>query len=816
MTRAAAGPLPQTGHRPALSVVILTKDEEARIRRCLESVRWAEEIVVVDGASTDRTVDICREFGARVISHPFEGSFAHERNLGLEHARGDWVLQIDADDVVTPAFREAVERLLAQPPAHAAYKFRRKSFLMGRFMRYGGWYHYLPNLVRRDAARYEGDVHERPVVQGTIGVLEADIEHHPCEDLAAFISRHNRYTSIQAAEWFRGSEGRAASRTGLALALVHRPWKTFWKTYVKKRGYKEGAHGFLFAFLYAWIELVKWAKCWEALGAASAASGPARRGLGERAGLALLAGAAYALTVWAGARGFMPWDQSFVFDGGYRLLSGQVPYKDFVAPFGLTTFALQALSFNIWGVRYAAHLIPAGLLNAAAAVLATGIVQWCFPARRWLGWIAGLLTAVWCYPPFGTLYPEQTGFCLTLAAAACTVTALGRRPVPAAAWCAVSGALMAAVWLCKPNVGTLLLPLCPLLYAAGTRPRMADAWRGTGSFAAGLLAAAGVFGAWLVVASEPSLFLRYAVEVPSALGWERVWKHGFSGLARAILVGIGPRDIRPVVIAADLAAFAALWRLRRRPAGEGGNRQAAAAVACAYLVHFQHLFTYTAMNQSVYAMGFLGVIVALGTGLGFWVIEGVGRLPSSRRRAAQAWTATALVAGVWLGGRGVAVAASRDVHETVAGASFGVALAHPALRPLRWGAPTRIEGRDVEAGEVVELLEELTARGTPFFIFPDFLWYYGLTGQPSPQPLLWFGKGVTYVREGDPALDAWIVRALERHRIELVILEAAASGGAGIAGGRLDDFPQLRDYLARTFRTERRIGIFDVRRRRGT
>ena len=261
--------------RPRLSVVILTKNEERRIARCLESVRWADELIVVDGMSTDRTVEICEQFGARVVPHSFEGSFAQERNLGLERATGEWVLQIDADDVVTPEFRARVEQLLASPPPHAALKFRRKSYLMGRFLRYGGWYHYLPNLVRRECVHYIGDVHERPVVKGSLGLLDADIEHHPCEDLAEFIHRHNRYTSLQAHELMRGGTGRSVRH--IAWLLVRKPWKTFWKSYVKKQGFREGAYGFLFAFLFAWFELLKWAKCWERSHAAASAPRTAAR-----------------------------------------------------------------------------------------------------------------------------------------------------------------------------------------------------------------------------------------------------------------------------------------------------------------------------------------------------------------------------------------------------------------------------------------------------------------------------------------------------------------------------------------------------------
>ena len=260
--------------RRRLSVVILTKNEEARIARCLESVRWADEVIVVDDMSTDRTAEICRQFGARVVPHPFEGSFAEERNLGMQHATGDWVLQLDADDVVTSGFRAAVQQLLSHPQPHAAFKFRRKSYLLGRFMRYGGWHHYLPNLVRRDAVRYEGLVHERPVVEGTIGQLDADVEHHPCEHLASFLDRHNRYTSLQAQE-LRSALGRLGERE-IRARLVRKPRKTFWKSYIKKQGFREGLHGLVFAIFFAGVELIKWAKYWE-LCAESPAGGDAWR-----------------------------------------------------------------------------------------------------------------------------------------------------------------------------------------------------------------------------------------------------------------------------------------------------------------------------------------------------------------------------------------------------------------------------------------------------------------------------------------------------------------------------------------------------------
>ncbi len=99
------------------------------------------------------------------------------------------------------------------------------------------------------------------MIRGSIGILEADIEHHPCEELGSFIARHNRYTSLQAQEWL--NQGQSPPSTRLISSMVRRPWKTFWKSYVKKQGFREGLHGFLFAYLFAYIEFVKWVKCWE-------------------------------------------------------------------------------------------------------------------------------------------------------------------------------------------------------------------------------------------------------------------------------------------------------------------------------------------------------------------------------------------------------------------------------------------------------------------------------------------------------------------------------------------------------------------------
>ena len=245
-----------------MSAVVITKNEEARIARCLESARWADELIIVDGLSTDRTVEICQAYGAQVIPHAFSGDFGVERNIGNDAATGDWILQLDADDTISPELRADIERILRDGSPYDAYKFRRKNWFLGHEMRHGGWYHYYPHLFRRGRAHFEGRVHHLLRTDGPMGILEGCLEHRPFESLHQFVARHNRYTTIEAQEMLE-TQG-LPDPTVLRYQLTRRPLKLFWKTYVRKGGFREGWHGLVFSLLFAWVHCIKWAKYWEA------------------------------------------------------------------------------------------------------------------------------------------------------------------------------------------------------------------------------------------------------------------------------------------------------------------------------------------------------------------------------------------------------------------------------------------------------------------------------------------------------------------------------------------------------------------------
>ncbi len=258
-----ASPAPSSGGRRAtVSAVVLTKNEESRIARCLASLQWMDEVVVVDGQSQDRTVEICRQSGARVIQRAFSGSFAEERNAGLEAATSEWVLQLDADDVVTAGMREAVTRLLSEDDRRCdVYKFRRRSIFLGHRLVSGGWAPYVPYLVRRTAVRFQGLVHEHPVTVRPIRALDAEVDHYFCDRYAELVSKLNRYSTLTVQEWQEAQE--RFRRWDVLSKLVLRPMKLFWKIYIKKQGFRDGPAGLIMALNNSWSHVVIAAKWWE-------------------------------------------------------------------------------------------------------------------------------------------------------------------------------------------------------------------------------------------------------------------------------------------------------------------------------------------------------------------------------------------------------------------------------------------------------------------------------------------------------------------------------------------------------------------------
>jgi len=231
---------------PMLAVVIITRNEAANIRDCLASVRFADEIVVVDSESTDDTVAICRELGAQVFVQPFAG-FGQQKNAGIERATGQWILNVDADERISEPLREEIRSVIAAPDACDGYWIARQNFFGDRWVRHGGWYpDYTLRLFRRGKGQYnEHPVHAAVQLDGASGTLRHPLLHYTCREFAAFADRQMRYAETIARELAK--EGRRASPLDVAL----RPFFTFLKMYVLRAGFLDGAVGWKLAWLYA-------------------------------------------------------------------------------------------------------------------------------------------------------------------------------------------------------------------------------------------------------------------------------------------------------------------------------------------------------------------------------------------------------------------------------------------------------------------------------------------------------------------------------------------------------------------------------------
>jgi glycosyltransferase involved in cell wall biosynthesis len=245
--------------RATLAVCVITRDEEDRIGDCLDSVSFADEVLVVDSGSTDRTVALARERGARVIVREWPG-YAAQKNFALEQVAADWVLSVDADERVTPELAAEIRSLLAAPPEGVAgCSMPRRTWYLGRWIRHGGWY---PDrkvrLVRRGRGRWEGGhVHERLVAEGPTRELGGDLLHYTYRDIADHLRTMDRFTT-EAARGMAERGGRGA----VAGMLVAAPAK-FLKMYLLKAGFLDGLAGFVCAVLGGCAVFLKYAKLWE-------------------------------------------------------------------------------------------------------------------------------------------------------------------------------------------------------------------------------------------------------------------------------------------------------------------------------------------------------------------------------------------------------------------------------------------------------------------------------------------------------------------------------------------------------------------------
>lgn len=236
-------------------MAIITKDEEKKLPRCLDSVSFSDEIIVVDSGSTDRTIEIAREFGCRVFSEDWKG-YGPQKNSAIEKCKYEWVLLLDADERLAAGAKEVIEKV--QWTQATAFRFRRKNYLHGRWMKHSGyWPDPQIRLINKSRGSFHGTIHERWVTDGPLIDLDACIEHYAFSDYSDMLKTLDEYSSVIARELY------VSGKRANALSPILHGGGMFFKIFVIEKGFLDGLDGLVTALTKAGGSFFKYAKLLE-------------------------------------------------------------------------------------------------------------------------------------------------------------------------------------------------------------------------------------------------------------------------------------------------------------------------------------------------------------------------------------------------------------------------------------------------------------------------------------------------------------------------------------------------------------------------
>lgn len=241
-----------------LSVVLIARNEAGLLQECLESVAWADEIVLLDSGSDDETVEVARSFGALVFRNAEWPGFGKQRQLAQSHATGDYILMIDADERVSPELRQSIENALKDPQENTVYSLGRSNLFLGKFMRHSGWYPDRVNRLYPAHFRYNDDlVHESLETDGArVLPLQGDLLHLTCRDFFAFQRKQLGYAQAWATQ--RHQQGRRCS----FFSVISHTLGAFVKTWILRAGFLDGKQGLILAGVNAQYTFNKYAALW--------------------------------------------------------------------------------------------------------------------------------------------------------------------------------------------------------------------------------------------------------------------------------------------------------------------------------------------------------------------------------------------------------------------------------------------------------------------------------------------------------------------------------------------------------------------------
>jgi len=241
--------------RSGLSVVIITHNEEENIKDCLESVKWADEVIVVDSESDDATARICKSYAVNFYNEPWKG-FPAQKNSAIAKATKKWILSLDADERVTPLLEKEIKELIQKDGSKDGYFIARKNYFLGRWVRYCGWYpDYNLRLFKNGKGLFRNrEVHEGVDLDGSKGYLKHPMEHYTYRSISDYLQRLDLYSTLAARELLKEKKVYGIHH------ILFRPLFTFFSMFILRTGFLEGYYGFMLSVLYAFYTFSKYIK----------------------------------------------------------------------------------------------------------------------------------------------------------------------------------------------------------------------------------------------------------------------------------------------------------------------------------------------------------------------------------------------------------------------------------------------------------------------------------------------------------------------------------------------------------------------------
>jgi len=531
---------------------------------------------------------------------------------------------------------------------------------------------------------------------------------------------------------------------------------------------------------------------------------------------------AYIFSYQCGSRGFFPFDQSIVYDGAWRIIQGQIPYKDFIAPIGPVTFLYQADIFSIFGVNYASYLIGAAVMNAISAIIAFLIINILIKKNSYSLSLAGaLISAIFFYAQMGTTYHDQTAifFCmLSLFTLLYTESNVQMNKKFIMLW--LSGVFWVLAFLSKQNFAALFLPLIFIIpffmrdadlnndqkdHLYGSTKAGKIFWLSTG-----ITSAAFIFTLWLLIYSDIHLFFRYFFTIPIKEGLQR-----FQGKSIDVKYQYNPAIVITNTVCAIFAIYSFITSFIKKSEfnqlkNSNGKKEEKKEIEIQlislivlYLISYSIVMLKTTNNNEANAWGFLGIYAPLGAYLIYRTLH------NKKIGNSLILIPTALILLTAICYTGINSAWHRKVQDFNNGTVYTRLSAPETLQALQWceTTPAGSVGKKfvlLKSDEVKKLINFLENRKGNFFIFSDFTALYGFLKKPSPQPMLWFHKGLTYPRKYDKILDQWIVSSLKKNSVKTIIVEEISWFNNSLV---MKDFPLLEKYINDNFKKIGYIGF---------